>query len=332
MVSYPSYDANLFIKGMSQMEYEKILNTPGHPFVNKAISAQAPPGSTFKPLVALSALDAHVITPSTVYVSSSNYKFSNGRHFQEYHNHSYGPLTVRDALMVSSNIYFCETIRHWDMDELDKYLERFHMGIPTGIDIPGEMSGRLPSPENKIRLAKTVSPWLDPIWYPEGDACNSVIGQGINLVTPIQLVNWTSMIANEGTLLTPHVVNKIMHADGRVDVVQTKEEDIGNISKKAFKVVKEGMRMSVAGNRRVIIPLTNAKVHVAAKTGTAEFGKLDSHGVYEHTHAWVTGFFPYENPQYAFVVFLEDGGASNNSATVIRSVIDWTVENTDYIR
>lgn len=327
MASYPSYDSNLFVKGISQQDFKKILETPGHPLINKAIAAQAPPGSTFKTLVALSALDAHAISPSTVYVSSSNYKFSNGVHFQEYHNHSYGPLTVRDALMVSSNIYFCETIRHWDMDKLVRYLNQFRVGKPTGIDIPGEASGRLPSPENKIRLAKTVSPWLDPIWYPEGDACNSVIGQGITLVTPIQLVNWAAMIGNGGTLLTPHVVDKIIHDDGSVKKLNFEPKKRNIVSKDAIKIVQEGMRMSVAGSRRVIIPLTNAKTKVAGKTGTAEFGRLDSRGIYEHTHAWVIGFFPYDNPQFAFVVFLEDGGASNNSAAVARKIIDFMVDN-----
>ena len=323
MASYPSYDNNKFVQGISQKEYEKLLKQKGNPLTNKAISAQVPPGSTFKTLVALSALDAKAINTSTTYVSRSNYTFSNGRPFQEYHNHAYGPLTVIDALMVSSNIYFCETIRKWDMNQLVEYLTKFRVGEPTGIDLPGEMPGRLPSPENKIKLAKTTSPWLAPVWYPEGDACNSVIGQGITLVTPIQAVNWASMIANGGTLNTPHLGKKFVDEQQKEEELSFDPVATNIVDKSAIKVVQEGMRASVAGPRRVIIPLTGAKANVAAKTGTAEFGRKNSKGVYEHTHAWVIGFWPYEDPKYAFVVFLEDGGASNNSASVAREFVDW---------
>jgi penicillin-binding protein 2 len=213
------------------------------------------------------------------------------------------------------------------MDELDKYLVRFRVGQTMGIDIPGEMPGRLPSPENKIKLANTTSPWLDPIWYPEGDSCNSVIGQGITLVTPLQLVNWASTIANGGILMTPHVGKSLVDVNGDERELTFQPIDKLDFDPQALKLVQDGMRLSVGGARRVIYPLTDAKVHVAGKTGTAEFGIKDSNGVYEHTHAWVIGFFPYENPQYAFVVFLEDGGASNNSAYVVKQVIDFMVDN-----
>lgn len=327
MASFPSYDNNLFIKGLSQKEFENILYQKGTPFTNKAIASQAPPGSIFKTVVASSALDAGVINRNTVYVSRYGYSFSNGAPFQEYNNNVYGPLTVVDALMLSSNIFFCETIRHWDINKLVPYLENFGIGQATGIDIPGEAPGRLPSPENKVLLANTTSPWLEPYWYPEGDSCNSVIGQGITTVTPIQAVNWISAIANGGTLQTPHVGKKFLTADGKEEDIPVNIIRDKFVSTDALSIVKEGMRASVAGSRRVIIPLTDAKVQVAAKTGTAEFGKLNKDGRYEHTHAWVVGFFPYDKPKYAFVVFLEDGGASNNSAQLAREFIDWFVVN-----
>jgi penicillin-binding protein 2 len=327
MSNFPSYDNNLFVQGISQEDFETILFADGAPFTNKAIAAQVPPGSMFKPLVAAAALDAGAITRDTVYVSRAGYSFSSGAPFQEFQGKVYGSLNLVDAIMLSSNIYFCETIRNWDMNKLVPYLKYFGIGEYTGIDIPGEGPGRLPSPENKVELSKTSSPWLEPYWYPEGDSCNSVIGQGITTVTPIQAVSWTSTIANGGTFYTPHLGKKLFDNEGKETNLEFEKIREDFISKDALKVVREGMRESVAGSRKVIVPLTDAKVEVAAKTGTAEFGKLSSEGIYEHTHAWVSGFFPYEEPKYSFVVFLEDGGASNNSAQLAREFIDWFVEN-----
>lgn len=325
LASYPSFDNNKFVDGISQKEYDSLIGKYKNPLLNRAIAAEVPPGSTFKTLVAASALNSGVINRNTVYVSRRGYTFSDGKPFQEYRNNAYGALDLVSAISVSSNIYFCEVIRNWNMDKLVPYLEKFGIGQRTNIDLLGEGTGRLPSSENKIALAKTTSPWLDPVWYPEGDSCNSVIGQGITTVTPIQMVNWVSAIANGGTLLHPHLATKIEKVDGETEVFKWPPLRTSVAKDWALSIVREGMWASVNGPRRVIAPLTDAKVEVAGKTGTAEFGALNSKGEYTHTHAWVTGFFPYEKPKYAFVVFLEDGGESNNSAQLAREFIDWFV-------
>jgi penicillin-binding protein 2 len=325
MVTYPSYDNNLFIGGISVSDYSKLLNDKANPLMNRAIAAQVPAGSTFKTMVAVAAFDAGAITKYTQYTSTSNYTFSNGASFQEYHNHAYGTLNVVGALTVSSNIYFCELIRHWDMNALVPYLDKFGIGKLTGIDIPGEMAGRMPSPSNKLLLANSTSPWLDPVWYPEGDSCNSVIGQGITLVTPLQMSNWVAAIANKGTLYKPHIAKYFVDEAGNkseipVEILQS------NIAKtEAFNISQEGMWSAVNGHGASISSLANLGVTVAAKTGTAEFGALDKKGNYEHTHAWVTGFFPYENPKYSFSIFLEDGGESINAVKIMKEMIAWMV-------
>lgn len=326
MVTYPSYDNNLFIGGISLKNYSLLLNDKSNPLMNRAIAAQVPAGSTFKTMVATAALDAGVINKYTQYVSTSNYKFTNGAPFQEYHGGAYGTVNVIGALTVSSNIYFCEVIRHWDMNALVPYLDKFGIGKVTGIDIPGEMAGRLPSPANKLLLANTTSPWLDPIWYPEGDSCNSVIGQGITLVTPIQMSNWMAAIANEGTLYKPHLAKYFVDENGnKTEVpVEVLQNNIAGVD--AFNLTKEGMWSAVNGNRASVATLANLGVTVAAKTGTAEFGALNKDGNYEHTHAWAGGFFPYENPKYSFSIFLEDGGSSLNSVKVMREMISWMVK------
>lgn len=326
IVSYPSYDNNLFVGGISSSEYSTLITDPGNPLLNRAIAAQMPPGSTFKTLVAIAGLDSGAITKNTVYVSRRGYTFSSGAPFQDYRNSAYGALNLIDAISVSSNIYFCELIRNWDMNELVPYLEAFGIGSYTGVDIPGEAPGRLPSPENKIALANTTNPWLEPVWYPEGDSCNSVIGQGITLATPLQMVNWTSAIANEGTLNTPHVGDYFLDEDGErktlvYDPIRTKVA-----SKEAIETVKEGMWSAVNGPRATIRTLDGLSIEVAAKTGTAEFGALNKDGTYENTHAWTTSFFPYDNPKYAMTIFLEDGGESINAVRVSRQMIEWMIK------
>lgn len=327
IVSYPSYDSNQFVGGISVEDYNSLLTNPAKPLINRAISAQMPPGSTFKTLVATAALSSGEISTKTTYVSRSGYTFSNGAPFQEFRGHSYGVLNVKSALAVSSNIFFCELIRNWDINELDKYLEKFGIGQNTGIDIPGEAPGRLPSPENKIKLANTTSPWLEPIWFPEGDSCNSVIGQGITLVTPVQMSNWMGAIGNGGTLYTPHVLKKTVDSLGMEEEIQFQPLYTNIASQDSLKVTREGMWEAVNGERGIAGSLATTGITVAAKTGTAEFGIVNAKGIYEHTHAWVGGFFPYEKPQYSFSIFLEDGGMSTNATAIAREMLIWMNSN-----
>lgn len=327
LTSFPSYNNNLFVGGISQNDFNGILNNPGNPLLDRSIAAQMPPGSTFKPLVAAAGLDAGVITKNTVYVSRTGYTFTGGSPFQEYHNNAYGRLNLIDAISVSSNIYFCELIRNWNMDGLVPYLEKFGIGKLTGVDIPGEAAGRLPSPANKMELSK-YSPWLEPVWYPEGDSCNSVIGQGITLVTPIQMANWTSAIANGGKLNTPHLADFFENEKGERVSPEFKPLGENIISGDSLKTVREGMWSAVNGPRATIRGVAGVPgVSVAAKTGTAEFGVLNKKGEYEHTHAWVTTFFPAENPRYALTIFLEDGGQSYNAAKSAKEIIIWMKDN-----
>jgi penicillin-binding protein 2 len=327
MASYPSFDNNDYIAGLSEAEYKVLSDPIKTPTLNRAIAAQLPPGSTFKTIAAAAALDAGAITTSTIYTSKAGYEFSNGAPFQEFQGHVYGPLNVREALMLSSNIYFCETIRNWDIDEYVEYLEAFGIGSVTGIDLLGEAPGRLPSPENKIAYASLPGvTWLDPIWYPEGDGCNTVIGQGITNTTPLQMVNWISAIANGGTLNTPHLGDEF---SGNSDVVESLKFDPLNedvASSSALQVVREGMRLSVNGARSQNFAMRGNRAEVAAKTGTAEFGKLNSDGIYEHTHAWITGFWPYNNPKYSFVILLEDGGGSFNAGAIANEYTNWWID------
>lgn len=327
MVSYPGYNNNKFIGGISQKDYNKLLEDERIPLLNRPIAAQVPPGSTFKSLVATAALDSGAINTSTIYNSRRGYTFSSGAPFQEFQNNAYGRLNVIQAIAKSSNIFFCETIRHWDINELVPYLRDFGIGEYTGIDIPGEMPGRLPSPENKIYLAENGATWLDPIWYPEGDGCNSVIGQGITLVTPIQMANWIAAIANNGTLYKPHVIEKSVDDQGNEEILDYEPLNQDFISPKALEIVRRGMWSVVHSDLGSAKILRDVGEEVAVKTGTAEFGALNEKGVYEHTHAWIAGFYPFEDPKYSFVVFFEDGGLSFDSLPHAKTILEWLISS-----
>lgn len=327
MISYPGYDSNDFIGGISQEGYNDLLDDLSTPLLNRSIGAQVPPGSTFKTLVAAAALDSEAITPSTVYVSRRGYTFSNGAVFQEFQNSAYGALNLIQAIARSSNIYFCEVIRNWDIDALVPYLQAFGIGEYTQIDIPGETSGRLPSPENKEYLAEHGATWLDPIWYPEGDGCNTVVGQGITLVTPIQMVNWIATIANGGTLYTPHIVTKSIDENGEEHELEYELLNEDFISGEALETVREGMWSVVHSSLGSAKILSSLGEEIAIKTGTAEFGTLNKDGEYEHTHAWITGFYPYDDPKYAFVVFFEDGGLSFDSLPHVKNILSWLINS-----
>ena len=149
------------------------------------------------------------------------------------------------------------------------------------------------------------------------------------LVTPLQVANWAAAIANGGKVPTPHLTHSWTSAEnGENEDVEAQVSREGKVNDANLALVREGMRNSASGPLSVIIPLRNTKIPVAGKTGTAEFGVKDETGSYTKTHAWVMGFFPYEDPEYSFTVFLEGGGESNNSAQLAAEFINWWADYT----
>lgn len=331
-VSYPGYDNNLFVGGISTKEYNKLTSDKKLPLFNRVISAQEPPGSMYKTIVASAALQEKAITKDTVFNSVGVLYTPAGAYLcQEYHRYSYGPLNLIGGIAKSSNIYFFHTMDEMGIKNFLPYAEFFGIAQKTGIDLPGEATGRIHSPENKEKYSETM-PWIDPVWYP-GDDCNAAIGQGLTTTTPLQVVNWITAIANGGKIVEPHLAKKFVSSDptiseeDRTEEIGTEVLRSGKVSKSNLALVREGMRNSASGPLSVIVPFRYTKVNVAGKTGTAEFGVKDESGTYVKTHAWVTGFFPYEKPRFSFVVFLEGGGESNNSAMLAAEFIDWFADN-----
>ncbi len=315
MVSYPSYDDNAFSGGISQADFNAIVNDPNQPLFNRAISAQYPTGSTIKPFEATGVLQENLIDPNKLindpgyilvhsqYDPSVVYKYGGVA--------PHGWVDMKKAIAVSSNIYFY-TVGGGYGDQkglgpagIKKYLDLYGWEQKTGVDLPGEYPGFVPSPAWKKETRG--QPWWD------GDSYNLAIGQSDLQVTPLQVAAAYSYIANGGTLYKPQIVSKIISGTPS-DFAQGKPSNLSRLIKQFdpvivrqnfidtenLQVVREGMRDGVQKEYGSSHLLSTLPVTVAAKTGTAEIGKI---GIY---NTWSSAFAPYDNPQMVVVVTIED--------------------------
>ena len=315
MVSLPSYDNNLFATGISVDDYTTLAQDPLHPLMDQAISAQVPPGSTFKLIPASAALQEHVLdintrlqTPGVLWVPNKYFPddLALAQPFYDWYKPGFGSLTIRQGIAESSDVFFYQVAggSFPDFDNglgeerLAAYSRMFGVGQLTGIDLPGEAKGLVPDPVWKRQT-------IGDIWT-IGDTYNMGIGQGYVLATPLQVANYTAIVANGGTLYKPQLVHAINDSEGRL--MRTVEPQVIRkvaVDPKNLAIVREGMRLGVTSGTSVNANL--AQVNVAAKTGTAEYygAKIAGH---LPTHAWFTAFAPYDNPQIVVTIFVYGGG------------------------
>lgn len=311
LVSFPSFDNNIFSGKISQEDYLNLINDPDKPLFNRAISGEYPPGSTIKPLIAAAALSEGTINESTSVnctgaISIGSYVFRDWK--------THGNVDVKKAIAESCDVFFYSVgggygnIEGLGIDRMAKYEKLFGLGDKMGIDIPGEASGFIPSKEWKIDK-------LGEKWY-TGNDYHASIGQGFITSTALQIANYISAIANGGTLYEPRVVSKIIDLNQNITNNSSVILRSNLISPEIIKIVQEGMRQTVtSGSAR---SLNDLPVSVAGKTGTAQFGNEDK------THAWFVSYAPYENPEIAMVVFVEGGGEGSSSAVpVTKDVYKW---------
>ncbi|HSX48258.1 MAG TPA: penicillin-binding protein 2 [Candidatus Nanoarchaeia archaeon] len=324
-VSLPSYDNNLFSRGISQADYDKLANDPGQPLFNKAIDGSYPSGSTIKPFVASAALDEHVVTPQTIiedkgklevvnqYNSAITYVFNGWEHT------GLGEMNIYRAIAMSSDIYFYTVgggfgnIRGLGIDRLASWYQKFGLGHRTGIDLPDESAGRVPTPEWK---QKTVG---EP-WY-QGDTYNVSVGQGDILVSPLQLATSLAAIANGGTLFKPHLVRQVMDEHGQV--AQTIQPEIvrKNVATpQTLAIVRDAMRQTVQSGTACCFFDKQVPVPVAGKTGTAETDP----GSNRKPHSWFEAYAPADNPRIVMVVLIENSGEGAEFAVpAVRETLAW---------
>ena len=342
MVSLPSYDNNEFVSGISSESFQALQEDPNRPLMNHAISGQFPPGSTYKVTVASGALEEGVVDSQTRLYCGGILWLPN-RFYPEdpslaqpfycwihhdYHGH-HGSLAVVSALGQSCDIYFYQVgggnrdgFEGLGEDLLGYYAELFGMGSRTGIDLPGEAPGLVPTVKWK-RINYSES-WVT------GDTYNMSIGQGFVLATPLQVLNMTAVIANGGTLYRPQVVREVI--DGEGNVLQAFAPDVIRqlpVSSENLDLVRQGMRAAVAGTGATAWAIDVPGIAVAGKTGTSEFFvDRNKDGIPDRdreghlpTHAWFTAFAPYEDPEIARVVFVVGGGEGSGTAVPIANDI-----------
>lgn len=327
LVSKPGYDPNAFVGGISQQAYSEILSSPGQPLFNRALNGGYEPGSTLKPFVGLAGLELGVVTAETrVFSNGKFYIEGNDRPYRDWKDTGHGWVNIRSALEQSVNTYFYQLSMNLGIDRMHDYLAQFGFGSVTGIDVPGEGKGLLPSREWK-RAA------LEEPWYP-GETVIAGIGQGFNVVTPLQLANAVAALVNGGTLFSPRLLyaSKPAGVERATRVRAPSNLQIPIHDPQNWQTILDGMDLVVNGSRGTARKVAvDAHFRTGGKTGTAQVYQLaagkkrNQEEVAEHLkdHAWFIAFAPVEAPRVAIAVVVEHGGGGSTAAApVARATLD----------
>ncbi len=319
LVSTPTYNSNDFVTGLSESAYTSLTSDSRRPLFFRAIAGEYPSGSTIKPVIAAAALDQGVITPQTTVLSTGGIKIDKW-FFPDWKAGGHGVTNVTKAIADSVNTFFytigggTETFTGLGIDRMTEYARAFGFGAPTGIDLPGERGGFLPSKAWKEQTKG--EPWYI------GDTYHFAIGQGDLLVTPLQMALSTATVANGGTLYKPHLIQAFQGVDGEARLVPPTELRSPVQHADSIATVRQGMRQAVTnGSARALQALT---APAAGKTGTAQYGSENK------THAWFIGFAPYDNPTIAIAVIVEGGGEGGVAALpVAKAGMQYWLDHTE---
>ena len=295
-VSNPEISLNLLSSRIPDNQWNELVNSKAKPLVNKGIAGLYPPGSTFKAITGMGILESG-ISPYATVTSTGQYRYGK-LIFRDSHKYGNGVTNFAKSIEQSVNTYYYVFSQKAGVEKIVKYAKEFGIGSKTGIDIPGELSGTLPSPEWKKKRFKKKQ---DQRWLP-GDLINMSIGQGYVLATPIQIASAYQAIANNGVQLKPTVVDRFVTYSGKVENNAPKVVRKLNVSSKNLKLMQNALRLPVSGYGGTAKLLRIGGYPVSAKTGTAQnTGFVDN-------HSWITGYFPSDNPQIVFVSIVEGGG------------------------
>ena len=325
--SAPTYDPNKFDPGISASDWQMLSNHPRNPLINKAISGQYPPGSTFKMMVALAALEAGVITSKTKSFCSGHIEVGDMK-FHCWKKLGHGSVNVIDAIAQSCDVFFYEIALKTGINKIAKISREFGLGLPTGLNLPGEKGGLIPDRDWKLREKQKV-------WRP-GETIIAGIGQGYVLVTPMQLALMTARIANGGKKIIPTLIKY----DGKISnnfLNTVISKDNLNIIKKAM----ESVTLDEFGTGRTF-RLGKKGVEMAGKTGTVQVRRISTtereseEGIIKNEdriwewrdHALYVGYAPMEKPKYAISVIVEHGGSGSSKAgPIARDIMEATLQD-----
>ncbi|WP_297356270.1 penicillin-binding protein 2 [Paraburkholderia sp.] len=325
-VSAPSFDPNSFVDGIDQQTWDELNNSPDHPLLNRPLHGTYPPGSTYKPFMALAALTLHKRTPSWGFQDPGSYTFG-GHTFRNDVRSGQGWIDLNRAIVVSNDTYFFMLAHDLGVNAIAGFMKPWGFGQITGIDIAGEAKGILPSTEWKRKAYRKPE---QQRWY-EGETISLGIGQGYNSFTILQLAHAVATLANNGVVLKPHLVKEVENPitkdtrltvpkdDGRINVPQA---DIDIVKRAMVGVVTSGTASKV---------FIGAPYQAAGKTGTAQVYSLQGanykgHAIPENLrdHALFIAFAPADNPKIALALIVENGGwGAEVAGPIARHVLDY---------
>ncbi|MFD0914569.1 penicillin-binding protein 2 [Methylophilus luteus] len=326
MASMPSFDANLFVDGIDYDNWNLLNNSLDKPLINRSLKGIYPPGSTFKPFVALAGLESGKRQPPFAISDPGYFMLPNSRHrYRDWKPSGHGAVDMRKAITVSCDTFFYGLAMELGIDRLTDFVRHFGFGEKTNIDIQGELSGLLPTPAWKKKRFKQP-------WY-MGETVIVGIGQGYTLVTPMQLARATAMLANSGKSIRPHLVNAIVNSKtNQVSLLPHEIADQLNLSANNLEIVKLGMMdVTQPGGTAAAIG-ANAGYLIAAKTGTAQVVGIKQNEKYNEKlinerhrdHAWFISYAPADDPKIAVAVIVENGSHGGSTAgPIARKVMDY---------
>lgn len=329
MASSPTFDPNALARGIGISEWESLIHNPSHPFENKALQGQYPPGSIFKIITAAAALEEGIIASDTRFTCEGQLRYGD-RIYKCWKERGHGTVDIHKALVESCDSFFYQVGDRLGIIRLARYARAFGLGMLTGIDLGNEKSGLIPTP--KWKFEKYEAPW----W--EGETLSCAIGQGFLLVTPLQMVVITSAIANGGTIYRPQVVSRVEDVNGQVKM-RFQPIKVGNlpVSQRNLLIVKEALFGVVNEPKGTGRAARSRKISTCGKTGTAQVIGLDKRGdedeqdsPYLHRdHAWFIAYAPKDRSEIAVVVLIEHGGRGGTVAAPIAKEIVETYFKTE---
>ncbi len=323
-VSKPGYDPNLFIDGIDTENWEALNSSLDVPLNNRALRGQYPPGSTIKPFMALAGL-YNKRSPSYTIGDPGYYTLPGNRHqYRDWKKGGHGSVDMFKSIVISCDTYYYGLATELGIDKMHSYLSQFGFGKKTGVDMEGEVSGLLPSQQWKMNRHKQI-------WYP-GDTVSAGIGQGYNLVTPLQLASATATLANGGVGYKPHFVKHIERPSGNAAEQENVPSVDIHIDPQHIDLVKRAMEAVTKPGGTAAGAGSGAPYRMAGKTGTAQVigmkqgEKYDEKKISEYfrDHAWFIAFAPVEKPTIALAVLAENGGhGGSTAAPIARKVLDY---------
>ncbi len=317
-VSSPGYDPGRF---KEKGYYKSLLDNPNKPLINRASGLAYPPGSTFKIVTSSAALQKGGFSPGSGFFCPGYKEIGNYR-MRCHENVGHQHVTLLEGISKSCDVVFYDISLSLDdnSDTLHDYAERFGFGSRTGIDLPEDVRGTVPNRTWKQKAFDWANP-VDRLWY-DGDKANFAIGQGFMNATALQVLQSATLVATRGKLYEPHLL-VATRRDLRIRQERNPRPRDMALETETLEIVERGMRLAVTdGTCRSLNNGPTRELKICAKTGTAEAGKG------KQDHSWVVGYYPVDNPQYAFVAFFQNGGSSGEAAVpAMKKVLGYMAEN-----